>query len=57
MIQLFGSHHLVTRFLKGVFESLPFLPRYQATWNVSDFSNYLRTLGPVKELMLKDLTF
>ena len=55
--QSFGSHPLVTRFLKGVFESQPSLPRYQATWNVSDVLNYLRTMGPVEELKLKDLTF
>jgi hypothetical protein len=30
--QSFGSHPLVTRFLKGVFESRPSLPRYQATF-------------------------
>ena len=43
--------------MKGVLESLPSLPRYQATWNVSDVLNYLRTMGPVEELKLKDLTF
>ena len=55
--QSFGSHPLVTRFLKGVFESRPSFPRYQATWDVSDVLTYLRTMGPVEELKLKALSF
>ena len=30
----FGEHPLVCRFLKGVYEQRPALPRYKATWNV-----------------------
>ena len=30
----FGQHPLVYRFIKGIFESRPSLPRYQETWDV-----------------------
>ena len=33
--QSFGHHSLVTRFLKGVFELRPALPRYKEIWDVS----------------------
>ena len=52
----FGTHPLVTRFLKGVFESRPTLPRYQQIWDVSTVLDYLKTLSPVDKLGLKDLT-
>ena len=32
---LIGSHPLVSRFMKGVFQSRPPCPRYLATWDVS----------------------
>jgi hypothetical protein len=31
----FGMHPLVKRFLKGVFEQKPSLPRYTVIWNVN----------------------
>ena len=37
----FGTHPLVCRFLKGVFESLPFLPRHNIIWDVRLVLDYL----------------
>ena len=48
--QSFGRHPLVSRFLKGVFES------YKVTWNVSSVLDYLRKMGPVEHLKLKALS-
>lgn len=52
----FGNHPLVSRFLKGVFESRPSLPRYKDIWDVSVVLDYLKTLPPLEELSLKDIT-
>ena len=47
-----GQHPLVTRLLKGVFNSRPPMPRYKDTWEVSKVLRYL----PNESLSLKDLT-
>jgi len=52
----FGNHPLVSRFLKGVFESRPSPPRYKDIWDVSVVLDYLKTLPPLEELSLKDST-
>ena len=52
----FGTHPLVTRFLKGVFELKPSLPRYAIIWDVGTVLQYLQTLPPIPELTLKTLT-
>ena len=52
----FGSHPLVVRFLKGVFELKPSLPRYSRIWDVAAVLQYLKMLGPASELDLKTLT-
>ena len=52
----FGTHPLVTRFLKGVFELKPSLPRYTSIWDVAKVLNHLKTLHPITELDLKILT-
>ena len=52
----FGNHPLVTRFLKGVFELKPSLPRYNRIWDVSVVLGHLKTLEPVYALDLKALT-
>ena len=52
----FGNHPLVSRFLKGVFESRPSLPCYKDIWDVSVVLDYLKTLPPLEELNLKDIT-
>ena len=51
-----GQHPLIIRFLKGVFESRPAMPRYTAVWNVNQVLDYLKTLYPVNEISLKSLT-
>ena len=53
----FGSHPLVIRFIKGVFERKPPLPRYKETWDVNIVLTYLSNLGPPTELILKGLTY
>ena len=52
----FGNHPLVARFLKGVFELRPSLPRYNRIWDVSVVLEHLKTLQPVCQLDLKALT-
>ena len=52
----FGTHPLVTRFLKGVFELKPSLPRYASIWDVGTVLQYLKTLQPIPKLDLKILT-
>lgn len=52
----FGTHPLVTRFLKGVFELKPSLPRYTSIWDVGTVLQYLKTLHPISKLQLKTLT-
>ena len=54
--QNFGSHPLVVRFTKGVFETRKPKPKYDNIWDVSKVLTYLSTLHPVQELPLKDLT-
>lgn len=54
--QNFGSHPLVVRFMKGVFETRKPKPKYDDIWDVSQVLTYLSTLHPVQELPLKDLT-
>ena len=51
----FGNHPLVSRFLKGVFESRPSLPRYKHIWDVSVVLDYLKTLPSLEESNLKDI--
>ena len=46
----------MTRFLKGVFELKPSLPRYTSIWDVGTVLQYLKTLHPIPELKLKTLT-
>ena len=52
----FGNQPLVSRFLKGVYESRPSLPRYKDIWDVSVVLNYLKTLPPPEESNLKEIT-
>ncbi|XP_031568824.1 uncharacterized protein LOC116303435 [Actinia tenebrosa] len=52
----FGTHPLVTRFLKGVYEMKPSLPRYTHVWDVRTVLTYLNTLSPLRDLSLKVLT-
>ena len=52
----FGEHPLVTRFLKGVFELKPSLPRYSAMWDVGTVLSYLQSLTAIEDLKLDILT-
>ena len=50
-----GSHPLVCRYMRGVFNLRPSIPRYTHIWDVSIVLNYLRTL-PAVELNLHMLS-
>jgi hypothetical protein len=52
---IFGKHPLVKRFLKGVFEKKPALPRYSSIWVVNIVFDYLKQWP--EDIQLKDLTF
>ncbi len=47
---------VVKKFMKGVFEKRPALPKYHATWNVSVVFKFIREQKPVDETPLKELT-
>jgi len=51
-----GKHPLVCRFLQGVFNQRPSLPRNNVTWDVSIVLRYLQQLWPISNLSLKELT-
>jgi hypothetical protein len=51
-----GDHPLVSRFLKGVFELRPALPKYNEVWNVNVVLDHLRSYKLAEELSLKELT-
>ena len=51
-----GSHPLVIKFMRGVYNLRPAQPRYSQTWDVSLVLKYLRTLSPVNKLSLKLLS-
>ena len=52
----FGQHPLVCRFMKGIFELRPSLPKYSHIWDVSVVLDYIRNYHPLSELNLKQLT-
>lgn len=51
-----GTESIICRFLKGVFNLRPPMPRYDSVWDVKPVLNYLRALSPVKFVSLKQLT-
>ena len=51
-----GSHILIKRFMKGVFEIKPSLPRYNCTWSTEGVLRYLKSLSPLDDLSLLQLT-
>lgn len=51
-----GAHPLVVRFMKGVFNLRPPLPRYVATWDVQPVLKQLQSMHPLHVLSLKDLS-
>ena len=53
----FGSHPFVVRFLRGVYNSRPSLPRYTEIWDVRIVLDKLREMSPASTLALKELTY
>ena len=51
-----GCHPLLKRFMKGVYEERPTLPRYGRTWDVSVVLELLKSWSPLDILSLKRLT-
>ena len=51
-----GQHPLVSRLLKGVFNSRPPQPRYEATWDVKIVLIWMENLRENADLSLQDLT-
>ncbi|XP_028394449.1 uncharacterized protein LOC114518643 [Dendronephthya gigantea] len=48
----FGEHPLVTRFLKGVFELKPSLPRYSVVWDVGVVLKFLQSMPSLENMTL-----
>ena len=60
-LKLMGNHwcdspRFIPRFMKGLFNSIPPVPRYVQSWDVSYVVEYLKTLFPLESLDLKTLT-
>ena len=51
-----GQHPLVSRLLKGVYNSRPPQPRYSVTWDVDVVIRYFQSLGENEVLTLKQLS-
>ncbi|XP_074654516.1 uncharacterized protein LOC141908379 [Tubulanus polymorphus] len=51
-----GSHPLVVRFMRGVYNMRPSEPRYNSTWDVSIVLRWAAKLSPLRFLSLKQLT-
>ena len=52
----FGSHVLIKRFMKGIFEIKPSLPRYNCTWSTEQVLKFLKSLSPLEDLTLLQLS-
>ena len=51
-----GSHPLVKRFLKAVYQCRTAFPRYTFVWDISIVLKYLKALPSLQDLQLKTLT-
>ena len=51
-----GAHPLIRRFIKGVFNLRPVLPKNETVWDTTIVLKYLKKLSPVHKLDLKFLT-
>ena len=51
-----GNHPLVKKFLKGVFNRRPSLPKHGLTWDANVVLQFLRAWSPAKCLSLRQLT-
>ena len=47
---------MMTRIMKGIYNSRPPKPKYTSTWDVNKVVTYLAELGPNDSLSLKDIT-
>ena len=52
----FGNIPIVKRYMKGIFENNPTLPKFQFTWNVSLLFNYFRNMHEIHALDIQKLT-
>ena len=52
-----GSHPLVSQLLKGAFNLKPPKPRYSHTWSVGKVLDFIKSLGPDKDLDIKVLSY
>ncbi|XP_028404044.1 uncharacterized protein LOC114526666 [Dendronephthya gigantea] len=52
----FGEHPLVCRYMKGIFQLRPALPKYTQIWDVNVVLTYLKTFAETTSLSIKDLT-
>ena len=55
--QQLGDLPIVSRFMKGVFQLKPAVPKTCFTWSVGPVLQYLSSLEPLEKLSLKELTF
>ena len=55
--QQLGNLSIVSRFMKGVFQLKPAVPKTCSTWSVGPVLQYLSSLEPLEKLSIKDLTF
>jgi site-specific recombinase XerD len=53
---LVGSHPLVSRLMKGIFNSRPPMPKYKTTWPVHKVLTHIASFGPNTSLPLATLT-
>ena len=51
------SPSYISRFMKGLFNKIPPVPRYCSMWNVDHVIQFLRTLYPLENLSIKMLAF
>ena len=51
-----GQHPLVSRLMKGIYNSRPPEPQYSTTWDVSSVLDWIKRLGNNKDLSLKVLS-
>ena len=51
-----SSDQDLNRFLKGIYNSKPPMPRYSTTWDVNIILNFLANWMPLEDLTLKELT-
>lgn len=54
--QIFLKNYTISKFMKGVFNLRPPLPRYTFIWDVKEVLAYLSQLFPLTDLPLKELT-